>query len=61
MPDQELNNSGLPFRGRAATLEEVAAMAGVSRSTASRVINGGDRVSAKAQAAVEASHCNPGL
>lgn len=54
MPDQELNNSGLPFsRGRAATLEEVAAMAGVSRSTASRVINGGDRVSAKAQAAVE--------
>src|SRR5690554_5770520 len=35
------------------TLEEVAALAGVSRSTASRAINGGARVSAAAQAAVD--------
>ncbi|WP_313279914.1 LacI family DNA-binding transcriptional regulator [Timonella senegalensis] len=35
------------------TLEEVAAEAGVSRSTASRAINGGSRVSPQAQAAVE--------
>ncbi len=34
------------------TLEEVAARAGVSRSTASRAINGGDRVSPGALAAV---------
>lgn len=37
------------------TLEEVAALAGVSRSTASRAINGGARVSAAAQAAVDAA------
>ncbi len=35
------------------TLEEVAARAGVSRSTASRAINGGHRVSPEALAAVE--------
>ena len=35
------------------TLEEVALAAGVSRSTASRAINGGSRVSAEAQAAVD--------
>jgi DNA-binding LacI/PurR family transcriptional regulator len=35
------------------TLEEVAAAAGVSRSTASRAINGGSRVSPEAQAAVD--------
>lgn len=39
--------------GRAPTLEDVAAAAGVSRSTASRAINGGSRVSPDAQAAVD--------
>lgn len=42
-------------RHPAPTLEEVAALAGVSRSTASRAINGGLRVSAPAQAAVDAA------
>ena len=41
--------------GRSPTLEDVAAVAGVSRSTASRAINGGAKVSAEAQAAVEAA------
>lgn len=41
--------------GRSPTLEDVAAAAGVSRSTASRAINGGSRVSPDAQAAVEAA------
>jgi DNA-binding LacI/PurR family transcriptional regulator len=40
-------------RPGAATLEQVAELAGVSRSTASRAINGGLRVSAEAQAAVD--------
>jgi len=46
-----------PVSGRRAspTLEDVAAAAGVSRSTASRAINGGSRVSADALAAVEAA------
>src|SRR4051812_12829759 len=35
------------------TLEEVAARAGVGRGTASRVINGGEKVSARARHAVE--------
>ena len=35
------------------TLEEVAARAGVGRGTASRVINGGDKVSERARQAVE--------
>jgi len=39
----------------APTLDEVALAAGVSRSTASRAINGGDRVSPEAQAAVDAA------
>ena len=39
----------------APTLEEVAERAGVSRSTASRAINGGFKVSAAAQAAVDAA------
>jgi DNA-binding LacI/PurR family transcriptional regulator len=39
----------------APTLEDVAARAGVSRSTASRAINGGLKVSPDAQAAVEAA------
>jgi DNA-binding LacI/PurR family transcriptional regulator len=38
---------------RRPTLEDVAALAGVGRGTASRVINGGARVSEKAKAAVE--------
>ncbi|MHA7222405.1 LacI family DNA-binding transcriptional regulator [Arthrobacter sp. RHLT1-20] len=37
------------------TLEDLAKAAGVSRSTASRAINGGSRVSPEAQAAVEAA------
>ena len=40
---------------RSPTLEDVAAAAGVSRSTASRAINGGSRVSPDAQAAVDAA------
>lgn len=43
---------GLPH---APTLEEVARRAGVSRSTASRAINGGLKVSPAAQAAVDAA------
>ncbi len=42
-------------RAGAPTLEEVAELAGVSRSTASRAINGGLRVSPEAQAAVDAA------
>lgn len=38
--------------GRASTLGEVAALAGVSKATASRAINGRHKVSARAQAAV---------
>lgn len=41
--------------GDAPTLDEVARLAGVSRATASRAINGGNRVSATAQAAVQAA------
>jgi DNA-binding LacI/PurR family transcriptional regulator len=41
--------------GAAPTLDEVALDAGVSRSTASRAINGGERVSPEAQAAVDAA------
>ena len=37
------------------TLDQVARLAGVSRATASRAINGGQRVSAKAQSAVDAA------
>src|SRR5665647_3329976 len=40
---------------RAPTLEEVAKQAGVSRSTASRAINGGLKVSPSAQTAVDAA------
>lgn len=43
-----------PLR-HAPTLEEVAERAGVSRSTASRAINGGLKVSPEAQAAVDAA------
>ena len=44
---------GLSAGPAVSTLEEVAARAGVSRSTASRAINGGHRVSPEAQASVE--------
>ncbi|MCC9173474.1 LacI family DNA-binding transcriptional regulator [Arthrobacter sp. zg-Y179] len=37
------------------TLEDVAALSGVSRSTVSRAINGGARVSARTQAAIDAA------
>jgi DNA-binding LacI/PurR family transcriptional regulator len=51
------NDAIRPTIGRppAPTLEQVAERAGVSRSTASRAINGGLRVSPEAQAAVEAA------
>lgn len=39
--------------GAAVTLDEVARRAGVSRATASRAVNGGNRVSAAARAAVD--------
>ena len=44
-----------PSRPPAPTLEQVAERAGVSRSTASRAINGGLRVSPEALASVEAA------
>lgn len=44
-----------PALRHAPTLEEVAERAGVSRSTASRAINGGFKVSPEAQAAVDAA------
>ena len=50
-----VGNGGQQMVGRSPTLEDVAAAAGVSRSTASRAINGGAKVSADAQAAVDAA------
>lgn len=44
-----------PGQGGAPTLDEVARLAGVSRATASRAINGGNRVSPSARAAVDAA------
>jgi DNA-binding LacI/PurR family transcriptional regulator len=49
------NDAGGQGSGQAPTLEEVARLAGVSRATASRAINGGNRVSPAAQAAVDAA------
>ncbi len=46
-------NGAVP--GTQPTLAEVARLAGVSRATASRAINGGHKVSATAQAAVDAA------
>ncbi|MEL5991326.1 LacI family DNA-binding transcriptional regulator [Microbacterium phosphatis] len=49
-----LPSTQMPLRGAgAATIEEVAARAGVSRSTVSRVLGGGDRVSAAALESVK--------
>jgi len=42
-----------PRPGSSPTLDEVARLAGVSRATASRAVNGGQRVSPKAQSAVD--------
>ena len=53
--DDATTAHGAALRDAAPTLEEVAALAGVSRSTASRALNGGKRVSAAAQAAVDAA------
>lgn len=50
-----LGTRGEPQRPAAPTLEQVAERAGVSRSTASRAINGGLRVSPEALSAVEAA------
>jgi DNA-binding LacI/PurR family transcriptional regulator len=47
--------AGSPGLAPAPTLEDVAERAGVSRSTASRAINGGLKVSPEAQAAVDAA------
>ncbi len=50
------NRPGQPPAARPSpTLEDLAMAAGVSRSTASRAINGGSRVSPEAQAAVDAA------
>ncbi len=44
---------GITGPGASPTLDEVARLAGVSRATASRAINGGNRVSPRSQAAVD--------
>ncbi|RYV49840.1 LacI family DNA-binding transcriptional regulator [Pengzhenrongella frigida] len=53
--EQQIAPPAALLRLGAPTLEQVAERAGVSRSTASRAINGGLRVSPEAQAAVEAA------
>ena len=47
--------TGSPLGSASPTLETVAAAAGVSRATVSRVVNGGARVSPEVRAAVEAA------
>lgn len=53
--DDDATSTRSEPRDSAPTLEEVAALAGVSRSTASRALNGGKRVSPTAQSAVDAA------
>ena len=54
--NEKSRRSGLLHAGRPSpTLEDLATAAGVSRSTASRAINGGLKVSPEAQAAVDAA------
>ncbi|SEC12001.1 DNA-binding transcriptional regulator, LacI/PurR family [Nocardioides exalbidus] len=48
-----VNSTRAVSTGGSPTLDEVARVAGVSRATASRAINGGQRVSPRAQAAVD--------
>lgn len=55
MPRVNRPPSDASGQAAAPTLDEVAARAGVSRATASRAINGGNRVSRTALAAVEAA------
>jgi DNA-binding LacI/PurR family transcriptional regulator len=57
----QLDVPGPGPRRAAPTLERVAARAGVSRSTASRAINGGLRVSPETQAAVDAAVADLGF
>lgn len=54
-PANAIPANATPPRRSAPTIRQVAALAGVSRATASRVINGGHLVSPQARAAVEAA------
>jgi DNA-binding LacI/PurR family transcriptional regulator len=51
--EHSVPEDSLPEQAAAPTLEDVAGRAGVSRSTASRAVNGGLKVSPQAQLAVE--------
>ena len=54
--NEKTSRPALAAAGRTSpTLEDLASAAGVSRSTASRAINGGSKVSPEAQAAVDAA------
>ena len=55
LSSEDLVSAGVRVGGVAPTLDNVAALAGVSRATASRAINGGRRVSPSAMAAVQAA------
>ena len=54
-PDPTAETTAPAVQRRAPTLEEVAELAGVSRATVSRVVNGSSRVSPEAQTAVTAA------
>jgi len=53
--EDELTVTGTQPRPRGATLEEVARLAGVSRATVSRVVNGSPRVSDEVRRSVESA------